>query len=195
MIMRNLWIKLIASAVLSSGYLLILWLILHPRTSEEYRDHYLTRTSDCWYAAPSGTPADPSDTIDFSGIPDREACRFLRYGWASATQRGSEARLTTLTLRIPFKPGVTAIQLEFSQPPVHAEEADISLVGGSNRPTVHVGPQPQPEVTIPVDTSSVNDNQWLFQFVVDDGSASKVHQTNLDPGVRHIALKAIHYLR
>lgn len=194
MSMKNPWIKLIASAVLSANYLLILWLILHPHTTQEYRDHYLNRKSDCWYSARTGTPALPPDTIDFSTISPREACRFLRYGWAPTNSRGSEARLPTFTLRVPVKPGVSAIQLEFNQPPTHTEEADISIARGRKDSVMHIGPQTRPEVTIPVNADTAHDNQWLFQIEIDDKQAFK-DQVSLQPGLRHIALKTIRYVR
>ena len=193
--MRNPWIKLIASAVLSANYLLILWLILHPHTTEEYRDHYLNRKSDCWYSAPTGTPALPPDTIDFSTISPREACRYLRYGWTSSSSRGSEARLTTLTLSVPVKPGVSAIKLEFNQPPTQPEEAEINIAGRRNEAAMHIGSRTLPEVTIPVDADTVHDTQWLFQIEIDDKQAVRGHQVSLRPGVPHLALKTIRYVR
>jgi hypothetical protein len=193
-IMRNVWIKLIASAVLSVNYLLVLWLILHPHTSEEYRDHYLNRKSDCWYSASTKPSPLPADTIDLSAIPDREACRFLRYGWTSGGNRGAEAVLPTLTLRVPVKPGVSAIQLDFNQPSTHTEEADISLVGGRKAAAVHLGPQRQAEVTIPVDANAAAGNNWLFQIEADDKRSYTGNPLGA-PSVRHIALKTIRYVR
>jgi hypothetical protein len=186
--------KLIASAVLSVSYLVVLWLTLHPHTSDEYRDHYLNRVSDCWYSAPTKDPPLPPDTIDLSTISDREACRFLRYGWTSGGSRGAEAVLPTLTLRVPIKPGVSAIQLDFNQPSTHTEEADISLLGGRRESTVHLGPRTQSEVTIPVDAHAVDGNYWLFQIETDDRQIYRDNPLGA-PRVRHIALKTIKYVR
>jgi len=187
-------LKIAACAVLVMYYVSTLWIMTNPRTSQEFKDHFIDRISDCWLRPQATTARELPDRIDFITIPNAEGCRYLRSGWSPITKRGSEAHTFELKLDIPYKPDTRALQFTFDEAPDRREAVRVALAGTSTEAEISIGPEQQSEITIPVGKMPDNGTEWHFNVRFDMPVALWNAYNDAPRGRRHIALTTIQYV-
>jgi hypothetical protein len=186
-------IKITLSAVLAIYYMSTLWILKNPSTSQEYKGHFTNRVSDCGLTSRTASSKELPDEIDFPSISNRESCRYLRWGWSPISKRGSEANSFNLKLNVPYKPDTKALQLIFNEPPNRQEAVRVALAGTTTETEIHVSPEQETEVTLPVGAPG-NDTQWHLDISFDMPLVLWNKYEAAPRGERHMALKMIKYV-
>jgi len=100
--------------------LVVLWLMLHPNVTPDYRAYYIDKTTTCLNQPVSGTYA-LGTVIPFT--PEgRDAAKLIRVcGWERPTGDGTHTVGTSARLRFAYAEPATALTLKLSMVPVQKD--------------------------------------------------------------------------
>lgn len=100
--------------------LVVLWLMLHPNVTPDYRAYYIDKTTTCLNQPVSGTYA-LGTVIPFT--PEgRDGAKLIRVcGWERPTGDGTHTVGTSARLRFAYAEPATALTLKLSMVPVQKD--------------------------------------------------------------------------
>lgn len=100
--------------------LVVLWLMLHPNVTPDYRAYYIDKTTTCLNQPVSGTYT-LGTVIPFT--PEgRDAAKLIRVcGWERPTGDGTHVVGTSARLRFAYTEPATALTLKLSMVPVQKD--------------------------------------------------------------------------
>lgn len=144
-------LKLLATTGLGAAYLLVAFLAAYPRVDAEYTAHFLLRTADCWL--PQALRADnatASASVEVGRLVYPEACRYLRLNWHSPEGWGVWAGPKQATLRLPWRPDTSAVELTVRGAPTPGVASHIQFVWNGQVTAEVIPPETSRTVIFPL---------------------------------------------
>lgn len=158
-------------AVVALFELGVMWLMLHPDVSADYRAYYIDKTTTCMNQPVAGTYA-LGTTVDFTPA-GRDAAKLVKVcGWEGPVGDGNHAVGTSARLRFVYPEPAAALQLNLELVAVKQDSQPTQRVevrfNGELIDTLTVASDPPQDFTIPVPAdlaASANGRVELeFQF-------------------------------
>jgi hypothetical protein len=192
MSMRPVRYGMYGLAVLLLGFeFVVLWLVLHPNVSDDYRAYYITQTTTCLNQPVPGTYSFGT-VVSFR--PDgREAAKPVRVcGWEGPAGDGTHAVGTSARLRFDPKerPNHMALTLEMiaiTKDGVPTQRVDVQL-DGTSIGTVEVDTLAAGHFVLPVPDALV---KQVGPYEVTLGFPDAVQMGPTDPDSRRRSIKLI----
>lgn len=187
-------LKLLAIAALGGFYLALAFAASHPRTSAEYRDHYVQRRVDCWLPeALAGAGPDLPDDVAVGQLAYPAACLYLRTNWVKLESWGAWSNPGIATLRLPWRPDAVAAELRLRGPDAASAPVRAEFASGGETVSVTVPPGAERSLRIPLPPSP-DRSAWEVRLRVEGAGAAPTHTPFWPTRQVGIGLERIRYL-
>lgn len=187
-------LKLLATAGLGVFYLALAYAASHPRTSAEYRDHYVQRRADCWLPATLAEAGpDLPDDVAVGQLAYPQACLYLRANWFELEGWGAWSKPGAVTLRLPWRPDAAAAELRLRGPDAAAAPVRAEFTSGSEQVSVTVPPGEERSVRLKLPPSP-DQRAWEVQLRVEGAGVAPTHTPFWPTRQVGIGLERIRYL-
>jgi hypothetical protein len=146
-------LKLLITAGLGVGYLLIAFLVVHPHADPEYDAHYLHRTADCWIPSAlraKGLDQAPPSLVAISQLNHPESCRYLRRGWWMIEGWGVWAHGDEATLELPRERGARTVELTLRGVPAPGPAIPVRFVLNGRTTDDNIAPGTTTTIAFPL---------------------------------------------
>ena len=158
----------VLAGVVAAFELAVLWLMLNPVVSEDYRAYYIDKTTTCLNQPVSGAYV-LGETLDLSPDGRREAPNNKVCGWSGPAGDGTHAIGTSSRLRFVFDDAATAMSLELRMAAVRKGGVATTqrvqvLFNGTDIGIVTVVPEPHQDFTLAVPTELVTAAQGRVEL-------------------------------